>query len=95
MCVSFVKTFPQDQREGTHVELETQLLKPSGHKWLSKHIIQLIRTRNEADVQVFIINTITKKVEINFHMIGTSMKNWIDRHVGSPNIIAPKCWWRR
>jgi hypothetical protein len=59
-------------------------------KRFGKNINKLILEGDKPNVNFLFINSITNKVIINFNILSVSMKDRIDKQVGSTQIITPK-----
>ena len=59
-------------------------------KRFGKNISKLILGGDEPNLNVLFSNSITNEVIIDFNMLSASMKDRIDRQVGSTQIITPK-----
>jgi hypothetical protein len=69
-----------------------KLSKMRRRNWLGQKISKLILAGNKLHIESLLSYHILNKVEINFHMFSSSMKNRVGGEVSSTNIVTPKSW---
>ena len=85
-----LNTPPQVQRYGKNVELGTQEGKPGGRQWFGQKIRKLVLCGNKPNQKRFGSHHVRNKMEVNFNVFGSGMKDQIYGVIGGSNVVTPK-----